>query len=375
MSGAYTPTLVVAERTRIEKVRELPLPGKVLVSVGETVQANTAVLSAQLPGDVTVVQVANQMGFDPADVAEAIRVKKGEGIETGALIARIETFFGLFASEVQSPVTGIVEYYTEANAHLGIRLPPIPLSIDAYIGGRVTAIEEGKAVTIETEASLIQGVFGVGGERHGEIFVLPVSPNAIVLADDLRALRAEFRGKVLVGSSQFSIDALNYAAEQGAACVVMGSFDSNTLTSYLGYELGVSVTGDEKVPMTVIITEGFGKLPMSPRILELAKDCEGQMASVNGATQVRAGAMRPEVIIARDFSGMGAARQSVTVQTLAPKSRVRIIRIPHFGEFGVISEMPFDPQKIETGAKVRVLKVKLDGGEEIVVPRANVELV
>ena len=36
---------------------------------------------------------------------------------------------------------------------------------------------------------------------------------------------------------------------------------------------------------------------------------------------------------------------------------------------------PAEPVTIESGATVRVLKAKLDSGEEVLVPRANVEII
>jgi hypothetical protein len=54
---------------------------------------------------------------------------------------------------------------------------------------------------------------------------------------------------------------------------------------------------------------------------------------------------------------------------------VRIIREPYFGELATVIELPPEPQLIDTGSKVRVLKAKLDKGGVVTVPRANVELI
>jgi len=57
-------------------------------------------------------------------------------------------------------------------------------------------------------------------------------------------------------------------------------------------------------------------------------------------------------------------------------TEVRIIRDPHFGELATVSELPVELQKLETEAKVRVLKVKLKRtGNKVILPRANVEIV
>ena len=61
------------------------------------------------------------------------------------------------------------------------------------------------------------------------------------------------------------------------------------LTSYLGYEIGVAITGHENVLFTCIITEGFGRINIANHTFALLKSLEGKIASINGATQIRAG--------------------------------------------------------------------------------------
>ena len=56
-------------------------------------------------------------------------------------------------------------------------------------------------------------------------------------------------------------------------------------------------------------------------------------------------------------------------------TRIRIIRSPYFGELAKVTDLPEQPVAIATEAKVRVLKAKLDTGEEVTVPRANVEII
>jgi hypothetical protein len=54
---------------------------------------------------------------------------------------------------------------------------------------------------------------------------------------------------------------------------------------------------------------------------------------------------------------------------------VRIIRDPYFGLIGEVSDLPPEPQALDSGSKTRVLGVKLGSGDTVVVPRANVELI
>ena len=375
MAQAYTPGLKVVENGTVTRVRELPIPGKNLVQVGDLVSSNQEVLRTDLPGEVEVIRIADRMGLEPIDVVDGMLVKDGDKIEEGQLICQVKTFFGLFTTELHSPTTGVVEFFTDANAHMGIRLAPTPLSVDAYVSGKVAKVEEGKRVYIEANGTFIQGIFGVGGERQGRIKVLNADRNKLVDVSDLKACSDSLQDTILIGGAGFTTEALSFAATKRVEGVVTGSIDASTLKDYVGYEIGVTITGDEKVPFSLIVTEGFGDLGISERVLELAKTCEGLEASINGATQVRAGAMRPEIIVPKPLKEDGLEKEFDNL-IMEVGSQVRVIRVPYFGKLAVVTELPSAPEKVESGAVVRVLRAKLaSSGEEITVPRANVELV
>jgi hypothetical protein len=96
---------------------------------------------------------------------------------------------------------------------------------------------------------------------------------------------------------------------------------------------------------------------------------------MNGATQIRAGVMRPEVIVAQP-AGAPVAVCPPAREGLSIGSAVRAIREPHFGRLGVVAELPPDLRVLETEAAVRVLRVRFDdNGETAVLPRANVEMI
>lgn len=375
MAQAYAPGLQLSASTRVEKIRELPLPGKVLVKIGDKVSASTEILSAELPGELDILRVADRLGFEPADVISHMKVKVGDAVRQGQLLCEMKTFFGLFQNEFRSPVDGTVEFFLEANAHLGLRQPSIPLTVNAYIDGIVTNIEPGKSVTIECEASLIQGIFGVGGERHGTLHVLAVDNSEVV---EEKHIPADVAGKILIGGASFTIKALQKAANGQASAVVTGSIEAHTLKDFVGYEIGVSITGDEDLPFTLIITEGFGNLAISKRIVDLANQLAGKFCSVNGATQVRAGALRPEIIVARNqlqqTSAQSSSAGTSAGATLDVGAIVRAVRVPYFGQIGEVIALPHEPLQIASGATVRVVKVRLQCGQEVMIPRANVEL-
>jgi len=158
------------------------------------------------------------------------------------------------------------------------------------------------------------------------------------------------------------------------AAVVVGGFDDRDLRELLGRDLGVAITGSEEIGLTLVLTEGFGRIRMADRSWNLLTAQGGRMASVSGATQIHAGVMRPEILIPRDDTAQLAAHGEAATG-LELGSLLRVIREPHFGRIGRVVELPSELRELDTEARVRVLVVELESGERAVVPRANVELI
>ena len=386
---AYTPGLIVNPEEKIEKLRELALCGKVLVQAGDRVRYDSAVLSAEVPAEIIIIRLPDRTGIDISRISRGILCKVGDFVNKDELIFRLKTCFGLFTTTLRSPVSGTIEFFNPQTGHLGIRPPAEVRNIPAYISGTVTEVIENKSVKIETTGALIQGIFGLSGERFGKIVALDIENNAVVTKDYLEQQNISFKDAILVGGKTFSLDALNFAVEKQVSGIVTGSITSKTLNEFLGYKLGLAITGDEKIGLTLIITEGFGEIAISTRVMELARSLHGHVASINGATQVRAGAMRPELIVT-EFTIVGArstrppevVRPSTGRADLAPTigGIIRITREPYFGQFARIVELPAELTTIETGAKVRVAKVELldkttsTQNRTVFIPRANLEL-
>ena len=144
--------------------------------------------------------------------------------------------------------------------------------------------------------------------------------------------------------------------------------------TFTGEEIGVAITGHEEVGITLIITEGFGKMTMSQRTFDLLKSFEGYNASVNGATQIRAGVLRPEIIIPHQ-EGLGQTSEEELAAGMVPGTPVRIIRQPYFGAIGTVVSLPVELQQVDSESYVRVLDVQLGDGRVVTVPRANVEII
>ena len=372
MGHAYTPGLKVTEKVLLTKKRILPLKGDVLSKVGDKVKPDTVVARTLLPGNVEPFNVANILGIPPEDIMHHMQRKEGERVKQGEVIAKSKSFFGLFSSECKSKAEGTVESISSVTGQVLIRGNPIPVEIKAYLEGEVMEVYEREGVAVSTWGSFIQGIFGIGGETHGEI-KLVVKDNTEVLTDKL--IDKDCKDKVIVGGSLVTADAIKKAIRLGAKGIVVGGFDDKDLRDFLGYDLGVAITGSEELGITLVVTEGFGQMNMAEKTFSLLKSKEDKMACINGATQIRAGVIRPEVVIPSegDVHKKEEAGEFETVG-LTEGYPVRVIREPYFGKLGKVSALPPELQKLESESSARVLEVEFADGSKAIIPRANVEM-
>ena len=374
MAHAYTPGLQVMEQTTVTKTRTLPLPGEVLVKLGDTVQAEKIIARTELPNEVIAVNVINQLSIPPEDIKEYMLKKEGDPVQEGESIAENKPIVKWFKKTVKSPITGTIENISHITGQVLLRKPPRHVELEAYLDGKVKEIVPGLGADIETYATYIQGIFGIGGERAGILQMAVNSPDEPLTADKLHPNQ---KGKIIVGGSFIDGQTLKKAIDLGVIGIILGGIDAQDLKEWLGYELGVAITGDEDVTTTLIITEGFGKIAMAQRTFDLLKSREGKRASISGRTQIRAGVMRPEIIIslAETKSSMVENIDFSTSSGIKIGDQVRVIREPNFGKIGKIAALPSELQTIETEAKVRILEVELLDGQRVILPRANVEII
>ncbi|MBN2719360.1 MAG: hypothetical protein JXX14_26150 [Deltaproteobacteria bacterium] len=352
MTALSAPTLVVTGRSREVFERKLPPSAKVCVETGMIVRARDVVALASVSGKMVSVAAAEMLGVTRSKVQSYLTVAPGDGVTKGQMLGQRDALFGLLKSRIVSPVDGTIESVSGISGHLMIREISVPVTVEAYVNGEVVEINEKNGVRILANVSKVQGAFGVGGEVTGVM----VDANADTVA-----------GKIVCAFEPVTNDALASWREAGAIGVVTPSIDGDELYRFCGDALNLAATGDEDIGMTLVVTEGFGRVPMAKHTMCVLSGCIGQEVSMCGITQVRAGVIRPEII--------GPVLADAENPADAPTNRhsVKIVRGRYFGNEGIIVAAPASPQKLASGVEALVYRVKLMGGEEVVdVPRANV---
>lgn len=371
MAAIFTPGLKVAAETVVIKDRRLPLEGEVLVSVGERVGADDVVARTALPGKIYPVNVANQLGVSAGRLKQYMDKSVGESVSEGEVVARTPGLLGLFKSESSAIVSGTIESISTVSGEVIYQANPVPVEVDAYINGHLVEVHQNEGCVVQATATLVQGIFGLGGETKGDLILAVEGPTDVLEASHITE---EMAGCVVVGGAYCTLDALKRAAEVQVAGLVTGGFDYDDIKELLGYEVGVAITGNEDLGLTLVVTEGFGHIQMAPGTFDLLKSHVGRRASINGATQIRAGVIRPEVVVTDDSAEALTERWTPPDPTgIELGDQVRGIRAPYFGRIGRVKSLPVDLLTMESETRVRIMEVEFEDGESAMLPRANVE--
>src|SRR5687767_8879169 len=380
MSQYYpTPQPTIATNILVRRERRLPLPGQVLVRAGQRVEPSDTVASTTLAGESVQVDVAADLSLPPSAVLRRLRISPGQPVERDELLALRG---GVGSRESRSPVAGTFAGYDSATGHATITPPSELVSVQAHLKGIVTDLIPYYGAVIETPATLIRGIFGVGGEQHGVLKVLSTNHDDPITADMIDA-RATYA--VILGGSEVLADALRRAVELGARGIITGSIRASELADFLGYDgfdawrLGAScassLNGTLLVPsrlhtqgssgwtfpppnpraptplprdFVLIITEGFGAVPMALRTFETLASQDGQEVAVDATTVLRGGLSRPEIII--PLPRTTAVRfLDDTGPKLAVGTTVRILSPAYLGQTAEIVSLPNEPRPTQSG--------------------------
>ncbi len=348
----------------IERTRSLPLGGEILVRPGETVAPGTVVAHLNPEGYLHFVNVARELDVSYNLAAGCLVKREGDPVARGEVIAARPAALGLLLAECRSPADGLIEK-VYPSGHLTIRSHPIP--VEAFVGGRVAETAPGEKVVILTRGTLVQGVWGQGGEKHGPL---------VVLAEGSAGPpRGTQPGAVVMTPDPLEEGLVRQCVEAQAAALIAPSAHYRDMPT--------------DAPLAFVLTEGFGEVPMNASVREALAALAGHEASVAGVMHLRAGVERPEIIVPygepplarpplealrlgrRTQLYVRAARRP---SELGPGTPVRCLRAPNEGRGGTVAKLPSAPQRTAAGTLLPVAVVLLDGGSETLVPLCNLEV-
>jgi len=244
-----------------------------------------------------IVNVGQAIGVYGRKLKKYLRKDVGEFVERGTLLAmrvgREVDANAAIAGRVRSPIAGVIKDVDFDKGRVRIERKIQEIELCAGFFGKVTAIDL-EGIEITAEARRVFGICGVGGESFGMLRVAVGQGRETLFEDNIRE---DDSGRVIVGGAFVTPEALEKAAEVGVSGIITGGADHLDLSGFVGKDFAASITGKEKTPFPVIITGRFGKEPMDDDRFEFLKSHDGSWAFIDATTHVRAGVVRPEIII------------------------------------------------------------------------------
>ncbi len=350
----YPSEVRIQQLALIRCERRLPLPGEVLTRPGERVEPTEIVARTRQTEDFRILDVARRLRVPRGQIGDLLTKKVGDTVEANEVIAARK---GILRRTVRAPAPGKI--VAIGNGRVLLEVTPTPIEVQAFLKGIVMSARSGSSVTVEAAGAIVEATWGHGGETFGVMRVVADKPEEPLRAKDIDVA---CHGAIVVGGAWIEESALDQAQQLQVRALIAGSMD------------GALRARAEAAPFLVILTEGFGRVPMAGPVFQLLRAQSGREASISADTRVRYGATRPLVLVPLPTESRPSPLPPPGAP-LAVGASVRIVRPPFLGAVGTVSAIPDKAQRIETGARLPGAEVVLGGSIGVVfVPYVNLEI-
>jgi hypothetical protein len=347
------PVLHVLPLATIIRERTLPVAGKVNVHVNQRVNPTDVIAEASFAREHVLLDVARTFGVSPVAADKMIKVNQGDRVMQGALVAESS---GLIPRTIKAPRAGRV--MVVGSGQVLMEVGDTRVELRAGLPGVVTQVLPERGVIIRTAGALIQGVWGNGRIDNGLMVSLLEKPDDVLTA---QRLDVSLRGSVILGGQVRDLETLKAAAELPLRGLILSSLLSPLIVS--AYQM--------RYP--IIVTDGFGTLPMNAAAFRLLTTNNKREVTVNAEHFDRYSGNRPEVIIPLPVSTDPPEPNAFEAFTVGQTVYLR--RPPSAGMIGTISNLPAGFSTLPSGLRAPAAEVKLDDGETVLVPLVNLEVV
>ncbi len=347
------PVLHVLPLTTIVRERTLPVAGKVNARLDQRVNPTDVVAEANFAREHVLLDVARTFGISTHAADRLIKVKEGDRLTEGALVAEGT---GMMARVIKAPRPGRV--MVAGGGQVLMEVGDARVELRAGMPGVVTQILPERGVVIRTAGALIQGTWGNGRIDNGLMTSLIDKPDAVLSAD---RLDVSLRGSVILGGHVRDAETLRTAAE----LPVRGLIVSSMLSSLLPLAV--------QMRFPILVLDGFGAMPMNTAAHTLLVSNNKREVTVNAEPFDRYHGNRPEVIIPLPISS--EPEEASPYVTFVVGQKVRMRRSPFPGMLGTLADLPEGLSLLPSGLRAPAGEVKLEDGTVVLVPLVNLEVV
>jgi hypothetical protein len=343
---------------KIRCERRLLRPGETTVRVGNTVSPNQVI--ARMPEQVQyyIVPGNELLGVQPAAITDYLLVDIGQTVELGAPLLQKKSLFG--SKTVKAPVAGKVSavqngrIIMESIAHL--------VELRAMVKGRVTNFVGDRTIIVETQGTLIQGLWGSGVETFGPLKVTAEQPGQPLTAGDLN----KHENNILATGTIQDEAILEQAAFEEIPGLIVGTMSARLCD--MAHQL----------QLPLILTDGIsshdsgesGPHYMSQPLFDLLRQWDGHETSLLMSADSH---HKPEIIIPHQTTT--GQIQPPAYQPLTKGQTVRLLRTPYKGQLGRVITLLNTARPTATGIKTYGAMIALADEQTVFVPYTNMEAI
>lgn len=375
----------VRGRIRIEKdivvriKRTLKGTGKLNVAVGMQVSPDQIIGTANVSSGFRKINLSELLSSPPADVHKYLVKSLGQRIYRGELLAfKKGTIFG-GRKLITSPTDGVLDFLNPQTGELKMTFLPKKAELPAGVFGIVEAIDETRGlVAIKAQVTRIHGMFGSGRLRDGILHVLSKRDDLV----NKSIITAQFDENILVGGSLIFKDAISSAISLGINGIITGGINAKDYKAMAGGRLIFPKKINNDIGVSIIVSEGFGSIPIGEDIFEVLSAYEGKFVSIDGNSaildlpsfeskslenikKVQLSPSEPE----QSFKGNGEGLIEAKSGT-----RVRIIGNSFLGEEGKILSIDRSLTLLPSGINAILATIETKR-RKIQIPIANIEAI
>ena len=308
---------------------------------------------------------AESVGMNKVQFAAAVQIKEDQ-----ILSKDYPLLFG--KPDIVSPAICRVAQISLTEGFILLKPLYQATEITASIDGKVRALHAPDTCVIESYGHRFVGAVGFGGEANGPLHMVPSGERDI---DTQNLPSADIlQGKIVVGKRGITLQALRQLEQHGIAGLVLGCIDIATLAAYSNQLPLKSLGKLMDIPYPIVVLQGFGIGMLSETWNDIAQ-LAGKRAVLDASTQLRAGVVRPELLVALvDEMPEEDIRDPEIRLQLQVGDKVILVREPFFGQSAHIMAIEHNLQVTSAGSRAALATVRLDHGGEHLVPLTNCQL-
>ncbi|MCJ7723202.1 MAG: hypothetical protein MUP03_03625 [Anaerolineales bacterium] len=339
--------------TTIVRERLMPIPGRVVVRLAQKVAAIDVIAEAEFTREHVLLDVAGILGISSAAAELLVRCKPGEQLTKNTVVAQGD---GIFPKTIRVPRPGRV--VAVGGGQVLLAVDESSFELHAGLPGLVNQIIPDRGAVIQAFGALIQGVWGNGHIGAGLMLCLAENPGYVLAPNHLDV---SMRGSVILAGPCRDAKVLHALAELPARGLILSSISPDLIPLAL------------QMRYPIMVTDGFGQQPMNSSAFKILSTNNKRDVALNAEPYERYGSIRPEVVIPLPVSQEPPI--SHAMETLAPGQQVRLRLDPHACQISTLVGLIPGLTTLPNGLRLPAAEVRLENGEQLIVPLVNLEVV